>query len=437
MKWWFGKGGRRKSFPFYVTVWVGRGRRSLRSDAALEAIAKASEDRVPDIVLYNYPSFSGAFSALFAHLFHTRHNLPFLILPFSAVPSLAFSSTLCALHHFELETMRWGAAKFWFLNYPFMNLLYICDNRVEDLCTNGLETCYLLDFIPPKEFLFDLSCKSKCKIIGFDHRKSVLRDIPPANVCPENIMINVNLEKSSSRAVYEYFTGKHVDVNISDDEAPCLVDSKDKGRVELILKYIEDGDLRRWSLPDIRMFNIGLSEWRSSEHDMTNTNSEFSITLVTVPYTNITCRSTIYYVASLLYKTWLLELSAEDLIAKGYSYCSARQNAASKLLEKVFRVRLGRGFYGECLGVRADKNSNLSDEIGKLLSVKSAASGLRPIGAVIFMQRDNLKMCLRTTDTATDTSEVAKAYGGGGSPSSSSFMIRMDEYNQWITGNSS
>ncbi|KAG2410020.1 uncharacterized protein HKW66_Vig0006850 [Vigna angularis] len=387
MKWWFGKGGRRKSFPFYVTVWVGRGRRSLRSDAALEAIAKASEDRVPDIVLYNYPSFSGAFSALFAHLFHTRHNLPFLILPFSAVPSLAFSSTLCALHHFELETMRWGAAKFW--------------------------------------------------IIGFDHRKSVLRDIPPANVCPENIMINVNLEKSSSRAVYEYFTGKHVDVNISDDEAPCLVDSKDKGRVELILKYIEDGDLRRWSLPDIRMFNIGLSEWRSSEHDMTNTNSEFSITLVTVPYTNITCRSTIYYVASLLYKTWLLELSAEDLIAKGYSYCSARQNAASKLLEKVFRVRLGRGFYGECLGVRADKNSNLSDEIGKLLSVKSAASGLRPIGAVIFMQRDNLKMCLRTTDTATDTSEVAKAYGGGGSPSSSSFMIRMDEYNQWITGNSS
>ncbi|KAL9329214.1 hypothetical protein ACSQ67_004217 [Phaseolus vulgaris] len=389
MKWWFGNGGRR-SFPLSVTVWVGRGSRSLRSDAALEAIAKASEDRVPNIVLYNYPSFSGAFSALFAHLFHTRHNLPSLILPFSAVPSLAFSSTFCALHHLELENLRWGAAKFWFLNHLFM--IFICDNRVEDLCTNGLETCYLLDFIPPKEFLFDLSRKSKCKIIGFDHRKSVLRDIPPANVCPENIMINVNLEKSSSKAVYEYFAGKHLDVNISDDQAPSLVDSKDKGRVEQILKYIEDGDLRRWSLPDIRIFNVGLSEWRSS---------------------------------------------AEGLIAKGYSYLSARQNAASKLLEKVFRVRLGRGFYGECLGVRADGNSNLSDEIGKLLSVKSAATGLRPIGAVIFVQRNNLKMCLRTTDTATDTSEVAKAYGGGGSPSSSSFIIRMDEYNQWITGNSS
>lgn len=45
----------------------------------------------------------------------------------------------------------------------------------------------------------------------------------------------------------------------------------------------------------------------------------------------------------------LLELSVEGLIAKGNSSLSARRNAASKLLEKVFRVRLGRGFYGECL----------------------------------------------------------------------------------------
>ncbi|XP_061358499.1 uncharacterized protein LOC133302695 isoform X2 [Gastrolobium bilobum] len=353
----------RRSLPFLV----GSGSRSLRSDAALEAIAKASEDKVPNIVLYNYPSFSGAFSALFAHLFHTRHNLPSLILPFSSVPSLSF--------------------------------------RVEDLCIEGLETCYMLDFLPPKEFLFKLSRQSKCRVIVFDHRKSVLRHIPSANDCPENVMINVNLEKSSSSAVYEYFDSKHEDIRVSYDVVPILVDSKDKGRVELMLKYIEDGDLHRWSLPGIKAFNIGLNEWRSKFSCISN------------PY---------------MYKQ-LLELCAEDLIAKGNSYLSARQNAASKLLEKVFRVRLGRGFYGECLGVRADGNSNLNDEIGKLLSVKSAATGLRPIGAVIFMQRNNLKMCLRSTDSATDTSEVAKAYGGGGSPSSSSFIIRMDEYNQWIS----
>lgn len=81
------------------------------------------------------------------------------------------------------------------------------------------------------------------------------------------------------------------------------------------------------------------------------------------------------------------------------------------------------------------------------------------------MQRNNLKMCLRSIDEATDTSEVAKvcivdfhfivfsipcsavaksfsplifsiqAYGGGGTKGSSSFIIRMDEYNCWLSGN--
>nr|XP_023904420.1 uncharacterized protein LOC112016141 [Quercus suber] len=133
----------------------------------------------------------------------------------------------------------------------------------------------------------------------------------------------------------------------------------------------------------------------------------------------------------------LLELSSVDLISKGNAYINSCQNVADKFLNKVFKVLLGRGFYGECLGVRVDGNSNLSDEIGKQLGVKSAAAGLRPIGAVVYMQRNNLKMCLRSIDSATDTSEVAKAYGGGGSPSSSSFIIRMDEYNQWLSVNSS
>ncbi|OIV93143.1 hypothetical protein TanjilG_20805 [Lupinus angustifolius] len=352
-------------------IWMSNMSRSLRSDTALEAIAKASEDKVSNIVLYNYPSFSGAFSALFAHLFHTRHNLSSLFLPFSSVQSLAF--------------------------------------RVEDLCIDGLETCYLLDFIPSKEFLFELSQKSKCKIIVFDHRKSVLRHVPSADDCPENIMIHVNLEKSSCSAVYEYFSRKHAEIKMSDGVVSSLLNSKDKDRVELVLKYIEDGDLCQWRLPGIKAFNIGLNEWRPKFNCVSNPHMF----------------------------NQLVELSAESLIAKGNSILSSRQNAASKLLGKVFRVQLGRGFYGECLGVRADGNPNLSDELGKLLSVKSAAAGLRPIGAVIFMQRNNLKMCLRSTDSATDTSEVAKAYGGGGSPNSSSFIIRMDEYNQWISVNSS
>ncbi|XP_048336571.1 uncharacterized protein LOC107426513 [Ziziphus jujuba] len=342
---------------------------SFRSDAALEALAKASIDKVPNLVLYNYPSFSGAFSSLFAHLFHSRLHLPCLVLPLSSVE-------------------------------PF---------RVEDLCIQGLETCYLLDFIGPKGFAQELLRRSSCKIIGFDHRKSVLQHITSGEEFPENLRFHVNVEKSSSTAVYEYFSAKLNDTNCSNGMATNLLETKDRERVEVVLKYIEDGDLRRWSLPDIRAFNTGLGEWRSKLNCITN------------PY---------------MYEQ-LLEISAVGLIAKGNSYISSRQKAAEKLLNKVFKVRLGRGFYGECLGVRADGNSDLSNEIGKQLSIKSAAAGLRPIGAVIFMQRNNLKMCLRSTDDATDTSEVAKAYGGGGSSCSSSFIIRMDEYNQWLSLHSS
>ncbi|KAF3435869.1 hypothetical protein FNV43_RR22961 [Rhamnella rubrinervis] len=341
--------------------------RSFRSDAALEALAKASLDKVPNLVLYNYPSFSGAFSALFTHLFHSRLHLPCLTLPFSSVQ-------------------------------PF---------RVEDLCIEGLETCYLLDFIGPKGFAQELLRRCSCKIIGFDHRKSVLQHIPSEEECPENLRIHVDVEKSSSSAVYEYLSAKLGDRKFSNGMAVSLLEPKDRDGVEMVLKYIEDGDLRRWSSPDTRAFNIGLSEWRSKLNCITN------------PY---------------MYEQ-LLGLSAVDLIAKGNYYTSTRQKAAEKLLDKLFKVRLGRGFYGECLGVRADGNSDLSDEIGKQLSIKSAAAGLRPIGAVIFMQRNNLKMCLRSTDSVTDTSEVAKAYGGGGSSSSSSFIIRMDEYNQWLSLN--
>jgi hypothetical protein len=49
-----------------------------------------------------------------------------------------------------------------------------------------------------------------------------------------------------------------------------LLDPKDRDRVETILRYIEDVDLRRWSLAEIRAFNIGLSEWRSKLNCITN-----------------------------------------------------------------------------------------------------------------------------------------------------------------------
>ncbi|KAJ0700564.1 hypothetical protein HanOQP8_Chr10g0369221 [Helianthus annuus] len=335
----------------------------FRSNAALESLTKAREERTQNIVLYNYPSFSGAFSALFAHLFHRHLNLPCLILPFSSVE-------------------------------PF---------RVEDLCIDGLEKCYFLDFIGPKGFAVELSRRTSCQVIGFDHRKTTLSDIHLYQDGNSSLSLQVNLEKNSSSAAYDYFCDK-----LSEMNGPAsLLNTEDQERVETILKYIEDGDLRLWTLPDIKEFNIGLSNWRSKLNCVTN------------PH---------------LFEQ-LMKISVTNLVARGSAYVASQQSLATKLLEKVFKVRLGRGLYGECLGVRIDGNSNLSDIIGKELSRKSEAAGLRPIGAVIYMQGKNLKMCLRGTDKyGTDTSAIAKVYGGGGTPWSSSFIIRMDEYNQWISG---
>ncbi|XP_019254527.1 PREDICTED: uncharacterized protein LOC109233197 isoform X2 [Nicotiana attenuata] len=299
--------------------------RCFRSQAALKALAKASEDKMPNLILYNYPSFSGAFAALFAHLYHSRLNLSYLVLPFSSVE-------------------------------PF---------RVEDLCIDGLQNCYFLDFVGPKGFAVELARRTSCQIVGFDHRKSALLELPLNQSSDGRLAFHVNLEKSSSIAVYEHFSSRLSEVGSNKEgDAISLLNYTFQDQVKNVLKYIEDGDLRRWSLPDITAFGIGISQWRSKLNCITN------------PH---------------IYEQ----------------------------------------------GIRADGNSNLSDEIGKELSKKSAAAGLRPIGAVIYLQRKNLKMCLRTVDAATDTSEVAKAYGGGGSSSSSSFIIRMDEYNQWLAVHSS
>lgn len=49
-----------------------------------------------------------------------------------------------------------------------------------------------------------------------------------------------------------------------------MLDDEDRTRVESVLDYIEDIDLRRWRLPDIKAFSFGLMEWRSKVNCITN-----------------------------------------------------------------------------------------------------------------------------------------------------------------------
>lgn len=114
--------------------------RSFRSDAALEALAKASQEKVPNLLLYNYPSFSGAFSALFAHLFHSRLNLPCLSLPFSSVEpfrsslsiSLNFSASRNAPFNFIVFTLLLQGR--WFVHWRTGEMLFSWFPWPERIC---------------------------------------------------------------------------------------------------------------------------------------------------------------------------------------------------------------------------------------------------------------------------------------------------------------
>ncbi|KAG9440101.1 hypothetical protein H6P81_020266 [Aristolochia fimbriata] len=318
--------------------------RRFRSKAALDALQKASKEKPPSLVLYNYPSFSGAFAAIFASLYHSRLNLPCLVLPFSSVEPL----------------------------------------RVEDVALEGIQRCYLLDFIGPKRFLLQLS-QLVSQVTVFDHRKSTLAKIPALEPCPPNLVLRIDTEKTTARSAFNYFSSEIMKARPTEKEVMELVHLDEAQSLMTVLKYVEDGDLRRYALPDIQAFNIGLRQEWSKLNCLTNPS---------------------------LFEQ-LLKLNAADLISKGNLCMRSRKDAAINSLGKVFRIRLGKGLYGECLGTRADGNSDMSNEISEELGLRSAEMGLRPIGAVVYMQRGNLKMCLRSLDSAADTSEIAKAYGGG------------------------
>ncbi|XP_020583158.1 uncharacterized protein LOC110026530 isoform X2 [Phalaenopsis equestris] len=347
-------------------------RQGFRSPAALQALeahidAEERGQEKPRLVLYNYPSLAGAFAALFAHLYHSALNLSCLVLPFSSVEPL----------------------------------------RVADFRFIGIQTCYMLDFIGPKNFAGELA-KIIPRVIAFDHRLCTLSRIANMANHPSNLELRIDTRKNSARASLHYFSEKFSEDKSSIRGHESLLKLEEQARVEKMISYMEDADLRRWELAGIKEFGIGIRETRTKLNTLTN------------PH---------------VFKQ-LLELDADDLIAKGNSYITTRLDAANNLLARPFKIRLGRGLYGECLAIRADGNAELSHEIAMELGSRSAAAGLRPIGAVIFMQRGNLKMCLRTNDSSTDTSEIAKAFGGGGKPGSSSFIIRMDEYNEWTKVNS-
>ncbi|XP_062182352.1 uncharacterized protein LOC133886632 isoform X2 [Phragmites australis] len=273
-------------------------RRAFRSEAALEAIrsrslssktAASSSDAdqagPASLALYNYPTFAGAYAALAARLFHCRLRRRLLVLPFSSVE-------------------------------PF---------RVEDFEDAGFQTCYLLDFIGPKRFAFELS-QFVPSVIAFDHRQSTLARISQLlGQCPSNVELHIDTTKSSARAVFDYFSKKLTGTKSDSGMCENLLEQEDEERVSNVLEYIEDADLRRWQLPNTKEFQTALRDERAKLNCVTN------------PHVF----------------EQLLQLDASDLLTRGKSLAHDRLQAAAEFIHKPFKIQLGRGLYGECLAYRS------------------------------------------------------------------------------------
>ncbi|GLJ29740.1 hypothetical protein SUGI_0586860 [Cryptomeria japonica] len=278
--------------------------------------------------------------------------------------------------------------------------------RAEDFACKKFHTCYLLDFIGPNEFATKLS-QIVNQVVVIDHHKTALDYLQPIEGCDSNIISVIDMKKSSATIAYDYFTQKLGHANQIEQCRRTLVAGQNLDRVELLFRYVEDADLWRWSLPDSKAFNAGLNTKRP------NINAIFN------PYMF----------------NQLLTLDPATLIAYGNLQLENREKLVQNLLNKAFKLNLGGGRFGKCLAVRADEHVNLRSELGNNLSVKSAIECLRPIGAVIYEHGGKLKISLRSTDDSIDTTEISRAYGGGGHPGASSFFISREEYGEWMLDN--
>ncbi|XP_042502850.1 uncharacterized protein LOC122080049 isoform X2 [Macadamia integrifolia] len=286
----------------------------------------------------------------------------------------------------------------------------------EDLPLDEFNEVYLLDFVGPSGFVRDVSCKVE-RVVILDHHKTALEMLGGNSLGSENVIKVIDMKRSGATISYDYFKEKLVeDCNKNSDncvggfdngvENNFVPESKIE-KVNRLFKYIEDGDLWRWELPDSKAFSSGLKDL----------NIEFSV------------RSN-----PALFEQ-LLELDPQSVINQGMTSLSQKQKLIDEALEQSYEIALGAGLFGHCLAVNADNISEFRSELGHQLANKSRSIRLRGIGAVVYKvpeleNEQKLKISLRSVDVE-DTTPISQEYGGGGHRNASSFMLSSDEFERW------
>ncbi|KAG8071891.1 hypothetical protein GUJ93_ZPchr0006g44034 [Zizania palustris] len=328
-------------------------------------------------VLYHYPCPDGAFAALAAHLYFSAAALPVRFFPNTVYNPI----------------------------------------RSDTLPLDEIKDVYLLDFVGPLGFVTDIARKVESVTI-LDHHKTAFESLCGNVTLEKNVNKVIDMQRSGATIAFDFFSNKLLtaDSSLRNHESyntangVKYLDDNKLETVPKLFKFIEDGDLWRWTIPNSKAFSSGLKDL----------DIEFDVNINRKLFDQ------------------LLELDPEQVISRGQATLSHKQRLIDDCLEKSYEIALGHGEFGNCLAVDADAISNLRSELGNQLANKSRNLNLRSIGAVVYKvpelhNDDMLKISLRSLNDE-DTTSISKVYGGGGHRNASSFLLSATEFYKWKAG---
>eukprot|EP00005_Dracoamoeba_jomungandri_P012389 CAMPEP_0174271404 /NCGR_PEP_ID=MMETSP0439-20130205/47771_1 /TAXON_ID=0 /ORGANISM="Stereomyxa ramosa, Strain Chinc5" /LENGTH=327 /DNA_ID=CAMNT_0015361383 /DNA_START=1410 /DNA_END=2390 /DNA_ORIENTATION=+ len=323
---------------------------------------QTQENPTEDKILHNiqYPENDQDLDTTLNHFNEVR------VLYHSPCPDGAFSALAAYLYYKHLPNIN-------IEYYPHSTYEEFVLEENTNITTNS--DVYLVDYIGKENFILDLAKKVK-RVTLLDHHKTSFDRISEwlaTNQIPDNLRIHLEYSKSGATVCRYHFLNKA--------HKKPLFDPENEEKLNTLYDYIEDNDLWRRSLENSKEFSVGIRE-KGIHYDIKQNPSLF---------------------------LQLLQLDAEKLIALGKKHMSQEQALIDRDLANSFQVDIkdSNKDFGSFLGVKT-RNQSLRSEMGHQLAVKSAASGLRGIGAICYEQEgseDNTyKVSLRSLveeDTTT------------------------------------
>jgi oligoribonuclease NrnB/cAMP/cGMP phosphodiesterase (DHH superfamily) len=260
---------------------------------------------------------------------------------------------------------------------------------------------FLLDYVGPADFVHRVAKKVR-HVTLLDHHKTafeLMEQWKSENSLPQNFDFQLINEKSGATIAYDYFS----------KDTTLIPNEVDRARIERAFAYIEDGDLWRKALPFSKEFSTGLGA-KGVEFDYNKNKSLF---------------------------LQLQLLDVDKLIEEGKVELERTNKIIADNLAQSYPIKLGGkdNDFGSCLAVLTNY-PELRSEMGHQLALKSAAAGLRGVGAICYEEagmvdaETSYKVSLRSVEEE-DTTVVAKRFGGGGHKNAASFMLPRDQWNEW------